>query len=323
MRGTASIPACISWGTLVQIKAVTGGLNVSEATVVANVKAALRRQLPQVRPYQPQGTPLALVAGGPSLLATIEELRECVFHGAQVAAVNGAYEWCIRHNIKPSVAILLDARPENAEMLAAPVPGCKYLLASQCAPETFDMVAGRDAWIFHALSYEEAESALLDAYYGPDRYAPVTGGSTVTIRALSLLRMLGFLRMDLFGFDSCWMDLFGTGLLHHAYTQVLNDNDKQLKVQVQIDGVSVKEFICAPWHLKQWEDFQLWVKERGDLCDLHVHGEGLIAYMMKRGARLIRESNNESRSGAAQDAGVSDASHHGGGGDARTLVSQD
>lgn len=272
----------------VQIKCVQGGVNTSEDVVVGNVRASIRRQLAQVRPYQPQGTPLALVAGGPSLLHTEAELRDEIFRGCKVATVNGAYQWCIDHNIKPDIAIALDARPGNAEFFATPVPGCKYLFASQCAPETFDMVAGRDVWLFHALSYDEAEIKVLDSYYGHGRYSPVTGGSTVTIRALSVLRMLGFLRLDIFGFDSCWY-----GLLHHAYPQVLNDQDHRIRVEVRADGVEERIFTCAPWHIKQWEDFKMWVKERGELCDLHVHGDGLIAYMMKRSATLKEVKDGE------------------------------
>ncbi len=272
-----------------QIKAVTGGVNVPVQQILANVQSAIRRQHPQVRPYQPQVAEVALVAGGPSLLHTIDELREAIFRGCRVCAVNGSYDWLIEHNFKPDMAVLLDARPDNAEFVRQSVPGCKYLLASQCAPAVFDVVEGRDVYVFHALSYDDEESPILDAYYnGRNRYAPVTGGSTVTIRALSLLRMLGFLRLDVFGFDSCWM-----GHVHHAYPQVLNNQDKRLVITVKVDGHDERQFHCAPWHLRQWEDFQMWVKERGHLCDLHVHGDGLIAWMMKRGAQLIREHEAE------------------------------
>ncbi len=265
-----------------------GGVNVDEAQVLANVKAAIRRQHPQVRPYQPQGTPLVLIAGGPSLNTTLDELRAEIFRGCRVAVVNGAYQWAIDHNIKPDMAIALDARPVNAEFYRTPVPGCKYLVASQCAPTMFDMLEGRDVWLFHALSYESAEVPILEEFYGKGRVTPVTGGSTVTIRALSLLRMLGFLRLDIFGFDSCWMDD-----QHHAYPQTMNDKDHRIRVESRIGDAVDRVFYCAPWHVKQWDDFKLWVRERGHLCDLHVHGDGLIAHTMKTGARLVVEARKE------------------------------
>ena len=266
---------------MVKIEAISGGMNTDEATVLANVRASIRRQYPQVRPYQPQATPLALVAGGPSLSDTEDELRECVFRGCKVATVNNAYQWCIDRNIKPSMAIALDARPENADFFRTDVPGCQYLMASQCAPAMFDMLAGREVYLFHALSYDEPEKAVLDAYFGKERYAPVTGGSTVTIRALSLLRMLGFLRMDVFGFDSCWLDD-----RHHAYPQALNDTDGRMQVRLA-QGDHERVFTCAPWHMKQLDDFQQLIAKRGNLFDLHIHGDGMIAHFMKTGATIV------------------------------------
>ena len=268
---------------LSEIKVEVGGVNTDVDQVVSNVQSSIRRQLPQVRPYQVQPTPIALVAGGPSLSSTLGELRDAIFRGCKVATVNGAYQWCIDRNIKPDMAIALDARPGNAEFFETSVPGCKYLLASQSSPEMFDVVDGRDVFIFHALSYESVETPILDEFY-MKAYTPVTGGSTVTVRALSLLRMLGFLRMDVFGFDSCWM-----GRKHHAYRQELNDADKRIRVVMRVGDADDRTFWCAPWHVKQLDDFKMWVKERGHLCDLHVHGDGLIAHTMKTGARLVHE----------------------------------
>ena len=271
-----------------QIKAVTGNVNTPESVIVDHARANIRRQLPQVRPYQPQGTPIALIGGGPSLLTTVDELRADVFRGCKVATVNGAHEWAIQQNIKPDLAIVLDARAGNADFVKTPVPGCKYLVASQCHPDVFDRLEGRSVYLYHALSYEEAETPILERYYTPTHFAPVVGGSTVTLRALTILHMLGFRRMDLYGFDSCWM-----GASHHGYPQALNDTDKRIPVRVKVDGVQEAHFLCAPWHLRQLEDFQLWVKELGHLVSLHVHGEGLIAYMMKTGARLVKEDAAE------------------------------
>ena len=266
---------------LTEIKTVTGGVNTSEAAVLENVRAALRRQLPQVRPYQPQGTPVAVVGGGPSLAQTVDELRDLVFGGMKVCAVNGAYQWLIDRNIKPDLAVVLDAREANAAFLRTPVPGCKYLVASQCHPAMFDTLEGRDAYLWHAISYDTQETDILEAFYGADHFWPVTGGSTVTLRALSVLRMIGFCRMDLFGFDSCWM-----GENHHAFPQAMNDTDQRIRVEMRAAGQPTREFWCAPWHLKQWEDFQMLIKARGSLFALHVHGDGLIAHGMRTGARI-------------------------------------
>ena len=50
-------------------------------------------------------------------------------------------------------------------------------------------------------------------------FFPVPGGSTVVLRALPLMRMLGLSQFHLFGFDSCVLPE-----AHHAYPQPENDN---------------------------------------------------------------------------------------------------
>ncbi len=267
-----------------EIKAIVGGVNTTEEQVLDNVRRSIRRHLPQLRRYQEQDQAVSLVAGGPSLNQTLIELRDCTWRGQKIVTVNGSYGWCIAHNLKPSMAIVLDARPENAEFLAEPVEGCKYFLASQCDPEAFDIVEGRDVYIFHALSYYDAEKRILDKFY-KGCWEECPRGTTVTLRALSILRMLGFLRIDVFGFDSCWM-----GDRHHAYPQTLNDSDQCLPITLRVDGKSDREFFCAPWHLRQLEDFKGWVQSIGGLVDLRVHGDGLIAHYMRTGARLVEES---------------------------------
>lgn len=274
---------------MAEITVFSGHLNTDDETIQRQVAASIRRQYPQIRPYQPQGTPMALVAGGPSLNVTAGELRDLVFEGVQVATVNGAYQWCIDRNIKPSLAIALDARPQNAEFFRTPVPKCKYLMASQCAPETFDMLEGRDVWLFHAVSTGQPELDMLDAYYGKNRHCPITLGSTVTLRALSILRILGFLRIDVFGFDSCWL-----GMQHHAYTQALNDRDGHHKITMK-QGPHERVFYCAPWHLKQLKEFHEWIKERGSMCDLHVHGDGMIAHSLVTGAKIVEEHKQKAK----------------------------
>jgi hypothetical protein len=120
------------------------------------------------------------------------------------------------------------------------------------------------------------ERPILDTYYA-GQWQGVGGGVTVATRALGLLRMLGYLRYDLFGVDSCWR-----GDQHHAYAQPENQRDKRLKVRVAPQGGGeAREFLCAPWHIKQFEDWLQLVRVNGQHFLIHVHGDGLIAYAMR------------------------------------------
>jgi len=258
------------------------GCNVTDEIILQQVAANIRRQLPQVYPHQPNPDTIALVCGGPSLAKTEKELVEAYWAGAKVICLNGTYQWCIDHNIKPSAVVMLDARQFNARFLATDVPGCRYLLAAQCHPDVFELCRDRDVMIWHCCSACQPEADLLSEYYFK-LFNPVTLGTTVAIKAIQLFRMLGFKSFDIFGLDSCWMDDE-----HHSYAQPENDHDKQFITWLRPEGREDlwRSFICAPWMMRQCYDFQKLIETQGNDFRLNVRGDGLIAAVLRISAEL-------------------------------------
>jgi hypothetical protein len=254
-----------------------GMINTAEEVVLSNIRSAIARQHQQARPFPPNGNRVCLVGSGPTLNDTVDELRDLYFDGAKVVTCNGAYHWCIERNIRPSMQVVLDARPSNARFLEPAVPKCHYMLASQCAPEAFDAVADREnVWIFHAHAGDDTQTTeILDGYYGKNRWVGIGGGVTVGTRAIVLLRMLGYMRFDLFGVDCCWK-----GDVHHAMPQPENEKDRRIEVTVaDAEGNNERLFTCSPWQLKQAEDFAQLMKTMGDNFTLSIHGDSMLAHM--------------------------------------------
>lgn len=266
-----------------------GTINTPDDELVANIQHSIRLGHPQARPQVTQPDRVCLVGGGPSLESTLPELRDLHFAGAKIVTVNGAYHWCLSKNLRPSAQIVLDARAENARFVNPPVPRCQYLIASQCHPETWAQVQGRDVLIWHAAAEDNVHvKPVLDAYYLKN-WTGTPGGTTVIVRALMLLRILGFLRFDLFGVDSCFLN--GQ---HHAYAQPENDEDSPRPVRVHPSGHPdlAREFQCAPWHIKQLECFLQTIRLHGDHFVLNVHGDGLLAYALSCSAAVEWSDDN-------------------------------
>lgn len=261
-----------------------GRVNVEDETVLHNVQYAIRQQHPQIKHQPPKPDRVLLVGSGPSLADTEAELIDLYMQGGKLVTMNGAYHWCLARNLKPSAQIVMDARPDNARFLEPAVPGCHYILASQCHRTLWDTVAGREnVWIFHAgCGDETSEHKELDEFY-LKQWVGIVGGTTVASRSIGLLRVLGYLRFDLFGVDSCWMN--GE---HHAFPQPENDKDQNIIVSVNPvdDPANVRKFECSPWHIKQAEDFLQFIRVNGEHFLLNVHGDGLIAYMLHTSADL-------------------------------------
>ncbi len=275
-----------------------GAVNVADEILLANVRSAIRRPYPQIRPYPANPDRVVIVGGGPSLADTEGELVALVQEGAKLVTVNGAYQWCLARNLFPKMQIVMDARPTNARFVMPAIPKCKYVLASQCAPETWDAVDGRpEVVMFHAAAGSDGPlKELLDQHY-LGQWFGVGGGTTVVTRAVSLLRTLGYLRFDLFGVDSCFL-----GGAHHAYVQPENENDKPIQFLVHPVGEPDKGrvFSCAPWHLKQFEDLLQMIRVNGEHFLLNIHGTGLLAYALAASADLEFRPREDADAPASQ-----------------------
>jgi len=257
---------------------LNGQMNVEDAAVLGNLASAVRRGWPQVWEQERKSDQVCLVGGGPSLTDTEDELRDLVWSGAKLVTMNGSYQWCIDHNLKPDAQIVLDARQGNARFVSPAVTGCRYWIASQCHPDVFDACEGREyKAIWHSVNWDGPAKDLLDAYY-LKQWKPIVGGTTVGLRSLSLLHMLGYVRFHLFGLDSCY--LAGHG---HAFVQAENDGDKRAMATVSPSNRPdlSRDFLVAGWHLKQLEDWLQFIRINGHLFLLNVHGDGLLAWALQ------------------------------------------
>jgi hypothetical protein len=129
---------------------------------------------------------------------------------------------------------------------------------------------------------DNPEGAVLDDYYD-GHWHGIAGGTTVASRAVPLLRMMGYLRFDLFGVDCCWLD--GQ---HHAFAQPENEGERRVALHLTPtrDGGEGRTFQCAPWHVKAFEDWLQMIRVNGHLFALNVHGGGMLAYALREGARV-------------------------------------
>jgi hypothetical protein len=258
-----------------------GQVNTADRALLENVRYAIRRGHKQVRPQSPTYDRVALVGGGPSLEDSVDELRQAYFEGAKVVTMNGAYHWCIDRNIRPSMQVVMDARPHNARFVLPEIPQCYYLLASQCAPEVWNAVDDHErVWIFHAVTGADPDmKAELDDYY-LGNWVSIAGGTTVFTRSLSLLRTI---------VDSCWRD--GES---HAYAQPENASDRKLPFTVHPEGHPdmARTFWCSPWHIQQVTDFLQMIRVNGQHFLINIHGDGLLKYVLEScaGAAVIEES---------------------------------
>jgi len=266
--GVASEPPSVAVQSLRPIPEIICSVNEDKEKIRDNIKKNIKRGLPQVKPYETQeGKTVAIVLGGPTLKKTFPDLLEKRQNGMPVITVNGTHKYCMTGGLIPSAMIMLDSREFNNRFVYPLVEECKYFISSQCHPSVFENLKDNKVWIWHCAGDDNFD--LLEEEYGRD-YFPVMGGATIALRAVHLLRMLGFPKFEMYGFDSCIMED------HHAYEQPENDGEEVLDVVV-----SGREFLCTAANYHQAKEFVDMISKTGEHYDLAVHGDGLISHIIK------------------------------------------
>ena len=266
--GVRSEPPVVNIKKLIPIPEVICSVNEDVEKIRDNIKTNIQRGLPQVQPYETQWDKVVgIVLGGPSLKETFDDLLEKRKNGMPVITVNGSHKYCVDNGLTPSGMVMLDSREFNNRFVYPLLDDCKYFISSQCHPTAFENLKDNKVWIWHCAGDDNFD--LLQEVYNKEYY-PVMGGATVALRAVHLLRMLGFRKFEMYGFDSCITEN------HHAYEQPENDGEQELNVVV-----AGKEFRCTAAHYHQAREFVDMISKTGEYYDLAVHGDGLISHIIK------------------------------------------
>ena len=266
--GVNTEPPSVKVGKRFPVPDIICGVNENKDNIRENIKSSIQLNLPQVRPYETQlEKVVGIVLGGPTLKETFPDLLEKRKNGMPVITINGSHKYCVAGGLTPSGMIMLDSREFNNRFVYPLVDDCKYFISSQCHPSVFENLKDNKVWIWHCAGDDNFD--LLKEVYG-EGYYPIMGGATVALRAVHLLRMLGFHKFEMYGFDSCI-----TGE-HHAYEQPENDGEEVLDVVV-----SGREFRCTAANYHQAKEFVDMISKTGEHYDLAIHGDGLISHIIK------------------------------------------
>lgn len=233
-----------------------------------HVRQNMALGLPEAVPHDVQDIEVMILAGGPSLNDFEDDIKAKRAAGMPLITVNGVYNWAIDRGLKPSATIVADPREFNKRFVTPHVEGCRYLLCSVCHPDLVNAAPKDQVVLWHTGPNNDVAEVLREF---PDReHFPVNGGSTIMLRAIPLLRMLGFKKFHIYGWDSCLREDE-----HHAYDQPENTETDMTKVTVE-----GREFKCRMWMATQAQEFITIQQMIAGEVDLAVYGDGLIAALI-------------------------------------------
>ena len=235
----------------------------------ANVEHALSLGLPELTQLPANEKSVCIVGGGPSLKASLPELKARSLSGQTIWALNGAAQYLTENGIHVDAQWIVDARDVNARFVGG---DWVHYLASQCHPSLFAKAEGK-VILWH--------EATCDEFVPKGRAVTlIGGGTTVGMKALCGAYAQGFRYIHVYGMDSSFEDD-----RHHSYAQPENDRDAQ--IDVNVEG---RRFKAASWMIRQVEDFISLSDELASLgCEINVHCGGLLGWVSQK----IAEERNK------------------------------
>lgn len=244
--------------------------------IVENIRHNMERDIPRLHHRIDFGktkgkTPLAIVAGGPSLRTTMHEL--CGFDDIMV--VGSTHDFLVS-DFAPKYAVVCDPSPVAGDYIQRPVHGCCYMLSSSADPALFDRLLSKG----HDVCMWNCSSGLSDPLFKGE--PAIQGGCTVTLRAINMAIVLGYYDIHLFGFDSSFPDDEN----HHAYSHAHETSERIL---VRVGGDNGRVFLTTPGWLAQATHFQEQLKGTGMMFHPTVHGDGLIAEIMRCAEEMAKQ----------------------------------
>lgn len=261
-----------------------GVLNIEEDIVAKNVKFNVTQGWKQVVPHETNDLEVMILGGGPSLWQYTDQIKQLRADGVKLITLNGAYNWALEQGLVPSAQIIVDAREFNKRFTKPVVDNCVYLIASQCDPSVLEGLPKDKTYLWHTTA--AGVKSILDEAY--DVWWQIPGGSTVLLRAIPLMRTLGYKKFHLFGCDSCTMKVYeaiktseNTATMHHAYFQV--ENDRDITIPVTVGG---RVFQCTTWQASQAQEFMALIKFLGNEIQLATYGDGLLNHILETGAAM-------------------------------------
>ena len=243
--------------------------NTSDSDLHRNIERNAALLLPWVSMAKAHDGVAVLCGGGPSLADSLDDIRSHVAAGGIVFAMNGASAFLRSHGIGVDAQVIGDAKQETSTLVDAGAE--RRYIASQCHADTADAaIASGDTAIWHLGISEDMDSLFPAARRKAGGYALVGGGASVGNSAMCLAYVLGFRRMEVYGYDSSHRNDES-----HAYDQPMNRFIPT--VEVEWAGRCYRASVAMK---AQAEKFQITGQAlRKEGCTITVHGDGLLPAM--------------------------------------------
>lgn len=289
------------------------GAPVSNEEVLQNIQASVQFKVPALLKQPKKEGSLIFVAGGPTLAGFLDEIRVRKANGECIATSNNTHDYLIDNGIVPDICCVIDPKECVKDYIKKPVKGVRYIIGTVCNPSVAKglIEAGMDVEMMCVgFGVEDGSDIKLQKQLYPsvNVYSYLVGGTMMGLRAMPFAYLLGYKKIEYFGFDSCFASDFKVvnegepeferirqecegrvyeepetgkryviseeGGFFYAYKKKRAEN---VQVAKTADG---RKFLTSPVFAHQAKQFIKWVDRYEGKLDVVVHGDSLSSHLL-------------------------------------------
>ena len=280
--GNEVVAVCLRVHTPDHIKVVSA---VSEDIRFENAKINIGKNKRRLDRYKPHKGMAVICCFGPSLAGSIEQIKNDKAAGGTIVTVSGAHDFLIERGIVPDIHIDIDPREHKGYFTRNPNRNVRYWMASCCHPKVIDNLLPYDLTLFHVFNSDKDRGL---EQLEPDGGFILAGGGSVGCRAVNVMFEQGFRKFSLHGMDCSFSD---TGEQHAAFHSGKHQEEWRCRMGDRWFNTSgtliaiARAFIENMSRLEQAcrENGEEPIDAGGDRLGIYVHGDGLLAAMIREG----------------------------------------
>ena len=249
----------------------------SEKEMLVNLGANLKRNLPTIYELKDKYSgPAIVIGGGPSVDGQIEKIKELVAKGYPLFVIERMYPWCAKHGLIPDFVVALDASDGVEDGFTDICQTTKHLVVATINPVVFDVLKGREVYIFSGVAGSFPSAQKEWAENGHSRVMIVNTGSTVVLGSVFLALVLGFRNIHLFGFDCMVKDAD-----HDYAADIAGKSVERTYFEAQVGKDGPKVLTCPSFLAFAQQFFRMIdsARARGMIESIDLYGESLVNLM--------------------------------------------
>ena len=253
---------------------VKSGLPVPDEKYIENVRYNCLLELPNLVTVPDHDKIMIVVCGGPTAKIYLDEIRKKRADDKYVIfSSNLTHDWLISEGVVPHYQFIIDPKAIKVDDCKNPHPDVEYLIGISCDQSVFKALDGyRVQRVFSVCGVgDPSDVQVIKALFPYQEITYLFGGTMAGLRAMSLADVMGFLRVEYYGFDSCFFDKDKDGNpIYYSYKKMRKENIQEAETQ------SGKTFLTSPVFASQANQFLKW-KHRYEWIDFIIHGESLTS----------------------------------------------